>query len=72
MKLSKIEIIEKLNTGAILVEKFEPMYGKYYFLNDIDGNCIWNLNKKSIPSIIKMCNKLWIDEDTIEYKFIIN
>lgn len=68
MKLTKIEMIEKLNAGAILVQKFDRLYGKYYYLNDIDGNCIWNLNKKTISSVIKICNKLWIDEFTIEFK----
>ena len=67
MKLTKTEMLEKLNAGATLVQKFDRMYGKYFWMNDVDGNCIWNLNKQHIASVIKICKKQMIDCNTFEF-----
>lgn len=72
MKISKDVILEKMKNGAVLIQKFDRMYGTYYFLNDIDGNVIYNINLKSISSIKNISNKIWIDKNIIEYHFNIN
>lgn len=69
MKITKDTIIERLRGGATLVQKFERMYGTYYFLIEIDGTCTYNLNLKSIPSIKKMLHKKLVDPNLIEYTY---
>jgi hypothetical protein len=51
MALTKMETIEKIESGAVLVKKFDRMYGTYFFMNCPDGVTIWNLNKTHCKSI---------------------
>jgi len=67
MKLSGTQIIEKLNSGAKLIQVFSLMYGKYFYLIDTDNFPIYNIDKRSIPSIIKQCKKTMIDKNKFEF-----
>jgi hypothetical protein len=69
MKLTKSETIEKIQSGAVLVRKYDRMYGTYYFMNCPDGNTIWNLNMLHCKSIIASGSfkKTIIDGSFTEY-----
>lgn len=66
MKLSKNNIIELMQNGFVLVQTFDRMYGKYYYLFK-DGKFIWNLDKRCISTIIKESDKKLINTNTFEY-----
>jgi hypothetical protein len=69
MKLTKIETIEKIESGAVLVKKFERMYGTYFFMNCPDGTTIWNLNESHCKSIIASgaFKKTMVDSNMFEF-----
>lgn len=69
MKITKEKIIEKIKDGATLVQKFDRMYGTYYFIIEVDGTCTYNLNLRSIPSLKKVLRKKLIDKNLIEYTY---
>jgi hypothetical protein len=68
MKLRKQEIVSKIENGAALVKKFDRMYGTYFFLNDIDGNTLYNLHLGDCKSIYAKSQfvKTTIDSNTFE------
>ena len=69
MKLTKIETIEKIESGAVLVKKYDRMYGTYFFMNCPDGNAIWNLNATHCKSIISsgVFKKTMVDSHMFEF-----
>jgi DNA-binding transcriptional regulator GbsR (MarR family) len=68
MKLSKTEIIENIESGYSLVERFDRMYGKYYFLKKESAE-IYNLDKRAIQSVKKICVKKFINPNESIYSF---
>jgi hypothetical protein len=69
MKLRKQEIISKIEEGARLIKKFDRMYGTYFFINDIDGNTLYNLHLGDCKSIINKTQlvKTMLDPNTFEF-----
>jgi hypothetical protein len=69
MKIRKKEILQKIESGAVLVKKFDRMYGTYFYLNDVDGKSLYNLHStdcKLITASNQLTKKL-IDTNTLEY-----
>jgi hypothetical protein len=71
MKLKKIETIDLINRGAILVQIFNKMYGRYYYIIYENKN-IYNINIKICDTLIKSMNLIKINISLNEKRFIIN
>lgn len=57
MKLKKDQIIKKMQNGYVLC-KLQSFYTSYYLWNGSDGwggSTIFNIDQRSISTIIKMC-----------------
>ena len=69
MKFRKQEIISKIEKGATLIKKFDRMYGTYFYINDIDGNTLYNLHLGDCKSIINKTQlvKTVLDSNTSEF-----
>jgi len=50
-------MIELLNNGSSLIQQYSSMYGTHYSIETPDGPTIYNLDLRSISSLIKMCKK---------------
>lgn len=68
-KIRKNEILDMIANGSTLVEKFDRMYGTYFFIITLNATTIYNVHLGDCKSISKMgiLKKTMVERNLFEY-----